>query len=94
MPFFFQGTKDTVADDDVIEHLDPDILAGFDQLFRCPNVFRTRLWIAGRMIVDENDGVGRMFNREPKDFARVKDAGVQRAFKNRIRSMMTAPRER
>lgn len=30
MPFLFQGTKDTVANDNVIKHLDPDVFTGFD----------------------------------------------------------------
>ena len=42
--FFIQADEDSIADDDVIENLDPDIFTGFDQLFRSPDVFTARLW--------------------------------------------------
>ena len=44
--FFLQAYEYPVTDDDVIENLDPDLVARLYQLFRRPDVLLARLWVA------------------------------------------------
>jgi hypothetical protein len=50
-----QANKDSIPDNDMVQHFNPDMVSSLDQLFCCSNVFLTRLWITGWMIMGKDD---------------------------------------
>src|SRR4029453_14085970 len=67
------------ADDDVVEQFDLQKLCGFSQTSRQAVVSLARRWVAGRMVVHDNHGVGRISERRAKNFTRMSDALIETA---------------
>ena len=65
------------AENNVIQHGDPQGLARLFQSLGHGVIFLARCRVSGRMIVDENNRSGRVLDGRPKDLARVDEAGVQ-----------------
>ena len=63
----------------MIEDGNPNELTGCSQLFRDFLVFRRWGWIAGRVVVNQDDCCRAFCNRRSKNFARMYDRSVERA---------------
>lgn len=69
--------KLAVADDDVVEHRHAHQFARLFQTAGDLPVFPARRRVAGRMVVDQDDGGGGVANRRAENLPRMNDALVE-----------------
>src|SRR5437762_4801429 len=80
------------ADDDMVEQLDLQKLGGFSQTSRQAVVSLARRWVAGRMVVHDNHGMGRISERRAKNFTRMSNALIEAAERNRFNALQPVTR--
>src|SRR6185437_3518307 len=72
------------AEDDMVEHLDLEHLAGADEIARESHIGFGWRWVAAGMIVHEDDRRRARADGGFKDFARMDQNRVERALRNFI----------
>ena len=63
----------------MVDHLDPHQPSRFDHPSRHGHVIEARAWIAGRMVVEQDDRRGRAQGGFAEHVARQNDGGVEGA---------------
>ena len=76
---FFEADVAVAADNDVVEDLDVEEAAGFDDHLGDADVFGAGRGVAAGVVVDDDDGGGEAADRLTEDLADAHDGGVEAA---------------
>ena len=76
---FFEADVAVAADNDVVEDLDVEELAGFDEHLGDADVLGAGRGVAAGVVVDDDDGGGQAADRFTEDLADAHDGGVEAA---------------
>src|SRR5277367_623147 len=89
IPAVFGGAP---AENNVIEHLDFQKLAGADEIAGGADVRLGRGWVAAGMVVDQDQGGGVGGDGGSKNFARMDQERIEKAMRNELHANELAPR--